>query len=130
MAKVYGKSEVGKKIEATVNGFDFVLDNPEVEGPTPGSFLALSLAGCKAMVAKGYFNGRGKEDVIIHIDVETNIKEDRKDASLAAKVELTVEGDVTEEEINRMEEIVEGYCTIQNVLESENNTIETKYSKI
>lgn len=129
MAIVSGKSEEGKKIEASVNGFDFVLDNPEVEGVTPGSLLALSLAGCKAMVAKGYFNGRGKEDVIIHIDVETNIKEERKNASLAAKVNLTVEGDVTEEEISKMEKLVDEYCTIQNVLDSDNNVIETTYSK-
>lgn len=127
MATVNGKSEIDKKIEATVNGFDFVLDNPEVEGVTPGSLLALSLAGCKAMVAKGYFNGRGKENVIIHINVETDIKEHRKDASLDAKVKLTVEGDVTEEEVNRMKRVVDGYCTIQNVLQSDGNVIETEY---
>ncbi|HEY5745440.1 MAG TPA: OsmC family protein [Chryseolinea sp.] len=80
-------------------------------GPTPGDYMRMALASCTAITLRMYAD-RKKLDVE-HIDVTVN--SERTDYKTIFKCEITITGNITDEQRARMEDIAHK-CPVHNVL--------------
>ncbi len=116
--------------EILAEGFSFVADEPKELGgnefgPSPYSFVASGLAACTAMTIKMYAQRKGWN--IEKLDVEVNHGKDyAKDCedceSPKTKIDqferiISIEGDFSEKELNRMLEIA-NKCPVHKTLEA------------
>lgn len=131
--KVTGSIKENKTFVAHMNGRQYIMDQ-NVEGhdaieTSPGGFLALALAGCKAMSAMSYFESRGKEAVVtVHLEAEYPKDTQGISQFMQSKVVMEFEGaDLTEKDLRVVQRVVDKACTIQQVIDSSENVVNTEY---
>lgn len=129
-----GRCSEGTLVDVELGGFKYQLDYPldikgyDPKGTVPGGYLVVALAGCKVMVARMYLMGRGKEDVSVNIKITADFdKDEQKKFCADFKTELSFEGDISEEDIRKIEHMLDDQCAVEHVLKSGNNTFETTY---
>jgi uncharacterized OsmC-like protein len=134
LKRVLGMVKPGtSKFEASVDGYDLIIDYPaegyQPEGPTPGAMVAFALGGCKALVWSANFSAR-KMAVTVGVEVSFDVQRDGRRGPYYAdyKVALTFSGDIDEADLPKIKKVLDGQCTVQHILLSTNNTVETTYS--
>lgn len=119
------------QVKAMASGHEYWIDQPEEKGgkgtgASPGAVLAAAVAGCKAMVAKGYLDARN----ISYDRVDTTVDYEFKGPSTKAVLEMTIYVDVIgasvdDKQLQQLQKIVTIGCPVANVLKNEQNKIET-----
>lgn len=80
-------------------------------GPTPGDFMRMALASCTAITLRMYADR--KKLAVERIDVTVN--SERTEYKTIFKCEIKIDGNITDEQRARMEEIAHK-CPVHNVL--------------
>jgi len=80
-------------------------------GPTPGDFMRMSLASCTAITLRMYADHKKLDVERINVTVNSN----RVEYKTVFVCEITIEGNITEEQRKRMEEIAHK-CPVHLVL--------------
>jgi len=104
------------KTELTAGMHTLLTDEPTGNGgtdsgPMPGDFMRMALASCTAITLRMYAD-RKKLDVE-RIDVKVN--SERTEYKTIFKCEITIAGNITDEQRARLEEIAHK-CPVHNVL--------------
>lgn len=119
------------QVRAMVNGHEYLIDQTEEKGgegtgASPGAVLAAAVAGCKAMVAKGYLDGRR----IAFDKIETTIDYTIQGPATKTVLEMAIHVDVIganleDRQLQQLQKIVEIGCPVANVLANGQNKIKT-----
>ena len=114
------------KQDITIGHLHLNADEPVVaggrdEGPSPHELLLASLGACKAMTVKMYAERKGWN--LAHVAVE--LSQVKEGDTLKIQVHLTVEGDLDEQQRQRLLEIADR-CPIHRTLTS-NIEIQSHY---
>jgi putative redox protein len=121
----------GYVIEVNTEEHQFILDEPvsaggDDAGPTPYTALLGALAGCKAITVQMYARRKGwpLEGVKLNMKHSRIHAEDCKDCESEEKgkidvidVEIAFEGDLTEEQIERLK-VISTRCPVHKTLTS------------
>lgn len=116
------------------NNYELVADEPEELGgkklgPSPGDYLCMSLASCKAITLRMYI--QRKQWKVDSIHVKANLV---KGNQLASGVntfycEIIVTGDISSDQQKRLEEIAK-VCPVSRLLGKENEVVISMVNKI
>ncbi len=124
--KCTAKLEGEFKVTAEVEGHQYIMDVPaEVRGTdlgaSPMGMILVALAGCKLMTTRVYARKRGitLEECEAVVTGEYRHKAGSVDLNLT--VDAYVKTDATDEEIEKMNEYVDKYCSVHRVLSQANN---------
>jgi len=119
------------QVKALAGTHEYLIDQPEERGgkgtgASPGAVLAAAVAGCKAMVAKGYLDARK----ITYDRIDTTIEYEFKGPSTKSALEMTIYVDVIganvdDKQLQQLQKIVTIGCPVANVLKNDQNKIET-----
>jgi len=129
---ISAQSLKGYQIEIKTDKHQFILDEPasgggDDAGPTPYTALLGALAGCKAITVQMYARRKGwpLEEVKLKLSHSRVHAKDCEDCESDEKgkidiidVEIAFEGDLTEEQIERLKEI-STRCPVHKTLTSE-----------
>ena len=109
------------------NSFEFVADEPEVIGgknlgPSPGDYLCMALASCKAMTLRMYV--QRKQWKVDTIKVKVNLKKGKQLPSGINTFysDITLTGDFDEDQQQRMLHIAKA-CPVSRLLRKQNEVI-------
>jgi len=126
VAEAQNKGELFATFMET-NGHQLVADEPKEFGgknlgPSPGDYLCMSLASCKAITLRMYIQRKQWKVDTIHVKVNLV-----KGSQLATGMntfycEIIVSGDVSAEQQKRLEEIAK-VCPISRMLGKQNEVI-------
>ncbi len=129
---ISAQSLKGYQIEIKTDNHQFILDEPvssggDDAGPTPYESLLGALAGCKAITVQIYARRKGWPLEGVKLNIEHNrihakdcqdCESDEKGKIDIIDVEIAFEGDLTEEQIERLKEI-STRCPVHKTLTSE-----------
>jgi putative redox protein len=106
--------------DVEVDGHSFVVDEPTEDGgtnagPSPRRLVAAALASCTAITIEMYAGRKGWDLGHVEVDVET---ETTSSGSRSFSVRITVERDLTEEQLERVL-VIAGKCPVHRMLASE-----------
>ncbi|RYE55432.1 MAG: OsmC family peroxiredoxin [Sphingobacteriales bacterium] len=131
-AKFGGVAEAHNKGElfATVmeaNGHMLVADEPREfggknTGPSPGDYLCMSLASCKAITLRMYITRKQWKVDSIHINVKLIRGTELASGMNTFYCEITVPGEVSADQQKRLQEIAK-VCPISRMLGKQNEVI-------
>jgi putative redox protein len=93
-------------------------------GPTPGDLLCMSLASCKAITLRMYAQRKGWETESIKVKVSLAKDADLESGKNTFFCELTLTGNLTEEQQQRMLHIAT-ICPIDRLLTKESEVVTT-----
>lgn len=121
------------QVSLNVDDFNYTIDRTvekggKDEGTSPHGFLLGSIAGCKIIVAKSYLDHNNLPYEKIEVDAESTIHGSKKKETIDITVNLHVIGaTLDEKELGYMSRIVQGGCTMANILTAGGkNTVTTK----
>lgn len=104
----------------TANHYTLIADEPTAvggndEGPSPGDFVCMSLASCKAITLRMYVQRKQWEVGEINVKVALVRTDDTTGAVHSFACEIAVAGDITEEQKQRLVQIAKA-CPISKLL--------------
>ena len=122
-------SEGGLRCRAAARGFEVLMDEPKAHGGgdsamTPLELLLSSLGGCMAITAKAHARRLGVSVAGCRVTIEGDLdpdgfmlkRDDVRTGFQEIRVTMQVSGDVPEEKLQELTELVERACPVSDSL--------------
>ena len=122
--KATGVLEDGFRVRVQTGGHEYVLDEVAQRGGTnqgamPGEVLLAGLLGCQAMVTRLFFRKRRQQPRSVRVDAEMNQAGEGR-LNVAFDVVLTVDADLTDDELTELAAFIDAECAVGNLLRQQN----------
>ena len=109
--------------------FSLLADEPKEYGgselgPSPGDYLCMALASCKAITMRMYANRKGWQAETINVTARFVKGEQSAGTTNTFYCEVSLTGQLTEEQCKRMMEIADA-CPVERLLEKTNTVVTT-----
>lgn len=124
--RVIARNGEGYQVIAEVDGHEYIMDQPKETpgggdtGTNPGGMLLTALAGCNVMVAKMYLDGKQVPYQSIEVEVIGDYDVKASETDFQASIEVTVDADLSEDELERLARYAERKCVISQIVMQEN----------
>lgn len=131
MKKVIGEINKEHVVQAEVENFNYTLDWTDVketqdwEGASPTGVLLVALTGCKLVTAQSFLNRSKFEYGEIKAEINGNFIKGKPNTKLEAQVTIYTDAKLDQDEVAKMIDYLETYCTVASVLH-EGNQITTQ----